>query len=462
MELRARCLAGGFWQDLGADGKHERVVASPFLGVRNMADMNKNPPETSVDEGRRKFLETCGRFAVVTPPAITMLLSTSDYTIAGTPAISTSGGGDNVLHATPANFAAQVAAATPGTTILLATGNYSDWNTPWGGTNKAITVAPEPGASPQITLDIQNSAANFTIDGGHTEISSSTNGMVRAALPFTSTGIYVDGLIRGNPGPKNVTITRCFCGFITFRDGINNCNVLIDRCYFYQLNGGVAAINFDGSSGNPVGAIVQNCYFYDFSSDGVRFDASGIVLQDCEFDTIHPHGNNELHTDCIQWYGGSNCTIRRSFFHNFDQGISAFDGTSSNTVVDNVTMGYPDRSAGHWICLGADNPGSLVQHNTIVDGMVECSSKAGGAVSVTYIRDNIMTRPASLGGSGPSGQPSAHDHNMFPGAASPNIRGKPIYVGGTHPTTYQGFKLASNSPGRGAASDGTDVGARIK
>jgi hypothetical protein len=29
------------------------------------------------DEDRRKFLATCGKFAVVTPPAITLLLSTS-------------------------------------------------------------------------------------------------------------------------------------------------------------------------------------------------------------------------------------------------------------------------------------------------------------------------------------------------------------------------------------------------
>ncbi len=29
------------------------------------------------DEDRRKFLAVCGRFAVVTPPAVTVLLSTS-------------------------------------------------------------------------------------------------------------------------------------------------------------------------------------------------------------------------------------------------------------------------------------------------------------------------------------------------------------------------------------------------
>ena len=35
------------------------------------------PNYASADEDRRKFLATCGKFAAVTPPAITMLLSTS-------------------------------------------------------------------------------------------------------------------------------------------------------------------------------------------------------------------------------------------------------------------------------------------------------------------------------------------------------------------------------------------------
>jgi hypothetical protein len=38
---------------------------------------NEQAQEMSADEDRRKFLEACGKFAVVTPPAITLLLSTS-------------------------------------------------------------------------------------------------------------------------------------------------------------------------------------------------------------------------------------------------------------------------------------------------------------------------------------------------------------------------------------------------
>jgi hypothetical protein len=41
------------------------------------AEENRFAPEANADQDRRKFMTTCGKFAVVTPPAITMLLSTS-------------------------------------------------------------------------------------------------------------------------------------------------------------------------------------------------------------------------------------------------------------------------------------------------------------------------------------------------------------------------------------------------
>jgi hypothetical protein len=35
------------------------------------------PIRDTANEDRRKFLATCGKFAIVTPPALTLLLSTS-------------------------------------------------------------------------------------------------------------------------------------------------------------------------------------------------------------------------------------------------------------------------------------------------------------------------------------------------------------------------------------------------
>ena len=39
--------------------------------------------------------------------------------------------------------------------------------------------------------------------------------------------------------------------------------------------------------------------------------------------------------------------------------------------------------------------------------------------------------------------------------------GIPQFVGGSSPNTYAGYALAAGSPGKGKASDGGDVGARV-
>lgn len=45
--------------------------------LETKADNNTEADNNQVDSDRRKFLASCGRFAAVTPPAITLLLSTS-------------------------------------------------------------------------------------------------------------------------------------------------------------------------------------------------------------------------------------------------------------------------------------------------------------------------------------------------------------------------------------------------
>ncbi|UZE48062.1 hypothetical protein ONR75_24930 [Rhodopseudomonas sp. P2A-2r] len=49
----------------------------------------QDPLQDQLDEDRRKFLAACGKFAAVTPPALTMLLSTS----LNSEAVAKSGGG---------------------------------------------------------------------------------------------------------------------------------------------------------------------------------------------------------------------------------------------------------------------------------------------------------------------------------------------------------------------------------
>lgn len=80
---------------------HLDVTDQPTLALRQIAGQEAVPPilfgsnntmasnekalssaQSETDEDRRKFLASCGKFAVVTPPAIAMLLSTSLTTTA--------------------------------------------------------------------------------------------------------------------------------------------------------------------------------------------------------------------------------------------------------------------------------------------------------------------------------------------------------------------------------------------
>ena len=86
------------------------------------------------------------------------------------------------LNATPSTFSSQVATATTGQTVCLASGNYGTWS----GTSKAITIAPAPDASPTMSFDLGSGAANFTINGGHTNFDSNSPGINMGASYFES------------------------------------------------------------------------------------------------------------------------------------------------------------------------------------------------------------------------------------------------------------------------------------
>jgi hypothetical protein len=73
------------------------------------------------------------------------------------------------------------------------------------------------------------------------------------------------------------------------------------------------------------------------------------------------------------------------------------------------------------------------------------------------ITDNVATEIWVSNGS----TVAERHHNLLrQGAQSGELTGVPVFVGGTQPTDHSGFRLATGSPGKGAASDGTDIGIR--
>jgi hypothetical protein len=355
------------------------------------------------------------------------------------------------LNATPSTFASQVSAASAGQTICLGAGSYGTWQ----GTNKAITIRPQAGVSPSLSVSLSTGDANFTIDGGHSNLDPSTAGINMGPSTFT-----------GTPGPQNITIknvaiTGSSPGGVFEFDGPTNTNIVLDHDVWHDImdTGTEANVRFsyDGTSG----VTIQNSLFKNSVADGLKLGAA-MTARNNEFVDIYPHGHSELHTDAIQILGGTHDVLVANFIHgNCEQGIGAFDGTAANTITDNVVVGC----TAHSMVLGGDKTGSLVAHNTIVGSdtaTLDCTSKAGEGPSTTSLADNYATGGEELSNQNGPCTPTQNTHNMFPnGASSPNINGTPKFVGGTNPTTYAGYKLAAGSPGKGAADDGTDIGARI-
>lgn len=73
----------------------------------------------------------------------------------------------------------------------------------------------------------------------------------------------------------------------------------------------------------------------------------------------------------------------------------------------------------------------------------------------TVVQDNIL---GSLSVSGASTLRSTGNLVARGGGGAGDKAGAPVFVGGDHPLSRAGFRLRQGSPGRGAASDGTDVG----
>src|SRR5262249_18431071 len=152
------------------------------------------------------------------------------------------------VRATPSSFASAVSSAKAGDTILLATGNYGTWS----GTDKAITIKADDGASPSMQMAFTTGDQGFTLDGMH-----GMGGSIMA-------------------GANHITIRNSdFTSTLTI-DGVRNSSILLDHNVHHDINlpsscGGTPAMVHLAYSGTPVsGVTIQNSVFRDGNADGIQ------------------------------------------------------------------------------------------------------------------------------------------------------------------------------------------------
>ena len=256
----------------------------------------------------------------------------------------------------------------------------------WAGTDKAVTIRPQAGVSPTLCFDFDSSAANFTVDGGHTNYDSGSPG------------------INSNPsctnwfeaGSKNITVENMAfgeCSDFCIDDRSEGPGIVIQGNMFHDMvypNQSPGAIRVYKSGTDPSSTLINYNLFRDMGADGID-PGPGTTMIGNDFSNVNSDSIDPRHTDAIQF--GSDDVIEGNFVHNgCVQGIDAFDGATGNTIQDNVIIGC----TAHSLVTMADAPGSLVAHNTVIGaGGEECGSKTN-APSVTAIRDNILAK-ASIG-----------------------------------------------------------------
>jgi hypothetical protein len=342
------------------------------------------------------------------------------------------------VNASQADFSARLAAAGPGAVICVAGGDYGSFT----GANKPglVTIRPQPGVSASMRLNL-STANNIAIDGftiGGGSLTGSTRNVIVRNSVFTSA----------------VRITY-----------LANANVTFDHDSFNNINSGgqttdPARFHLSYNSSTPSGVTISNSLLAGGDSDGVQTGV-GVNIVGNEFRDILANGPN--HTDNIQLIEAPRAVVRGNWLHQTRPGstqmVTAFNGLDHAVIEGNVIDFRVSGTRPWGIELQQDN-GSIVRHNTLLYGSCDFNLPCGliairAQSSGTTVVDNVASRIDLLDGS----TLAARHHNLLrQSAGSGDMLGTPVFAGGVNPATYELYRLGAGSPGKGAASDGRDVG----
>jgi Right handed beta helix region len=351
--------------------------------------------------------------------------------------------------AAPTTFAAQWKAAKPGETLCLATGDYGVF-TALPSKPGRVTVRSQPGARASMEVNFWR-AQNVTLDGL----------TIRGGQFTGSTTKHIT--IRNSRFTKMLIFRETEAGVLSDADVVLDHNSYRDIMLPKASYAGRISLIYDLPPGRRSGVTISNSLFSGGNTDGIQTSV-GVDIIDNEFaDLREKNAKDTAHTDSIQLLGAPGSIIRGNYFHGVATGIVAYDGVTGATIEDNVIE--TDRPWG--IELYADQ-GSTIRHNTLRYGrcifhlpcaQIDLTRKLVNAPGRgTRILDNVVNAINASEGS----TYAQRSHNLVQVAPSRgDLRGTASFVGGARPTSYDGYGLAPGSPGKGAASDGLDVGARI-
>jgi hypothetical protein len=358
-----------------------------------------------------------------------------------------------------ADLVSAIRNAPAGATICLAAGEYGDISLTSVGKSDYVTVQPSPGADVVICELVFRMVSHLRLRGSGGSLSIG--------------GLYLDPT-DGDPTWSHDLVFDhvTWTAGTTVRTRGSGQAILFDSNVFDNLpaplyEGRISVRGYDNSL--PVGVTIRNSHFSGGCSDGVQVvgDAYGVQIgPGNEFTGFHQSGCAE-HVDPIQLYGSRHTLITGNWFHdNGDTtgGVAVFDGGDHEMFTNNVLegTGYPSALA-FGSCLAC-----VATHNVFLVNNADWGHKAELPPSTGGLsRDNIFTAGAEM--EGEDFATVTEDYNLCSRRSttcdgSHDVYGRPVFVGGSNPTMFKSradYRLAPGSPGKNAASDGSDMGIRL-
>jgi hypothetical protein len=351
-----------------------------------------------------------------------------------------------------ASLAATIARAASGSVICLASGSYGNLTLTSIRKQADVTVQPAPGAQVAIgRLDFEM-VAHLRLTGGAGRMS--VGGLELDASenePSWSHDLRFDHLTW--TAASNVRARATSQALLFDHDVFDNLGIGL-------WEGRITVRGYEQTK--PVGVTISNSHFAGGCSDGIQVigDAYGVRIgPGDEFTNIQQGNCDPVHADPIQLYGGNGAVVTGDYFHDNGDGSGGIMSTGGDdfvTVENNV-----------FVCscifpLSLDTAGAddwTIDHNTFFGGSVRFETYNDDTSSGDVVRNNVFAAGGGIAAEDKDYGVSDHNLNSHE-AGTGNINGSPRFVGGKKPDSYAGFRLAPGSPGKGAASDGSDMGIR--
>lgn len=358
-----------------------------------------------------------------------------------------------------ANVASAVSAAASGTTICLNSGNYGKLNFTNIKRNDFVTLRSASGVGARMSI-------GEVYDSRYIKFDSLTFDSVAVRECSTDIQFLNSTWTPGGDGMAFNYTTSC---------SQSDMRLVVDGSTF----AGVSRAVYEGrlSVRGVRGLTIKNSLFSGQPSSSA--DASdGLMLTGNSTNVMIGPGNifrdviqgqcGSVHCDAIQMYGnGSGTVITGNYFINNTVHIGNYDGGSPNMkIVHNI---FDRGQSGQNLQIGGVK-GMLMEHNTFRGVVLGIGTKSANSQHSGWVVQNNIFDASNFTASGDQpgcGPDCVMRSNLKSngGSTNPtgtnNITGNAIYVGTGSPTNWSGWQLASSSPGKGAATDGQDMGAII-